>query len=270
MAITTLDGIIAGMKTPEDVYKAAVTAEAAGVAHSTLYQAGRPGAGTAPSPGLTGAALTTYAGQIPFPAAVGGQNIYLAKLEGAQAGNVGGISIFDRLWHNSGFTITTTTAQTVNSVAWPARDQDGSTNGNGVMVAIEVSTATGNGTAVTNTTMSYTNEAGTSGRTATIASFPANAAVGSFVPFLLAAGDKGVRSIQSLTLGTTYTSGTIHLVAYRPIACLPTPLANVSNSLDAIGLGFPRMYDNSVPFMVYNVLATAVGIVDAQVIYSQG
>lgn len=265
-----MDGLIASMLPSEDFYKAAVTAEAAGVAHSSFYLAGRPGAATAPSPGLAGAALTSYAGQIPFPAAVGGENVYLARFEGAQAANVGGLMLADRLWHNSGFTVTTTTAQTVNSAAWPARDIDGSTNGKGVMVAVEVSTATTNGSAITNMTMSYTNEAGTSGRTATIASFPATAVAGTFVPFLLAAGDGGVRSIQSLTLGTSLLTGTVHLVAYRQIATLPTPLANASNSQDGISLGLPRMYDNSVPFIVYNVMGTAVGIVDAQITYAQG
>jgi hypothetical protein len=263
-----MDQLLAGLLPSEDVLKVAVTAEAAGVMHSTFYMAGRPGAATTPSPGLAGAALTSYAGQIPFPAAAGGENIHLARFEASQAANVGSVSLLDRLWHNSGIGITTTGAQTVNSVAFPARDAGGSTNGNGVLVALEASAAVG-GAAINNTTLSYTNQAGTPGRTATLA-WPATAAAGTFVPFMLAAGDTGVRSIQSLTLGTTYASGTVHLVAYRQIATLGTPLANVSVDRDAFALAMPRMYDNSVPFMVYLASGTAVGIVDAQISYTQG
>lgn len=264
-----MDQIVAGYLPPEDVVKAAVTAEAAGQYHSTFYMAGRPGAATAPSPGLAGAALTSYAGQIPFPAAVGGESIYLSRFEVVQAANVGTVLLCDRLWHNSGIGITTTTAQTVNSVAFPARDKNGTTNGDGVMVGLEFSAASTNA-AVSNTTMSYTNEAGTSGRTATLPTTPASIAAGTILPFMLAAGDRGVRSIQSLTLGTTYTTGTARLVAYRQIAAIGTPLANVSVDKDAFALGMPIMYDNSVPWLMYLCSGTAVGIVDAQITYSQG
>lgn len=270
MAITTLDGLIAGMLPPEPVVKAAFTGEASGLFHTPFYLAGRPGAAVAPTPGLAGAALTSYAGQIPFPAAVGGKNIYLAGLGGVQAGNVGAAYLMDRLWHNSGIVVTTTTAQTINSVAWPARDQNGSTNGVGVMVGIEVSTATTNAGAVTTITMSYTNQAGTAGQVATIPNFPATAVAGTFVPFMLAAGDTGVRSIQSITLGTTLTAGTIHLVAYRQCAWLAMGASNVGVDKDGVQLGFPRMFDNSVPFFLYNLLGTAGGTASIQVLYSQG
>lgn len=271
MAITTMDGLVAGlMPANQDVIKAAFTGEAAGQYHSPFYVAGRPGAATAPSPGLAGAALTTYAGQIPFPAAVGGENIHLARLEFSQAANIGAITIADRLWHNSGITVTTTTAQTVNSAAWPARDSNGSTNGESILVGIEVSTATTQAGAVTTIAMSYTNQAGTAGKTATIPSFPATAVAGTFVPFMLAAGDTGVRSIQTLTLGTTLTAGTIHLVAYREIASLGAVVANVTSSAGPIELGLPRMYDSSVPFPIYTLTGTAAGITNASITYAQG
>jgi len=270
MAITTLDLLIAGMLPAEEIVKSSFTGEAVGGLHSTFYVAGRPGAATVPSPGLAGAALTSYAGQIPFPAAVGGKNIHLARFEAAQTSSVGSVILCDRLWHNSGIVVTTTTAQTVNSVTWPSRDRNGATLGDGVMVGIEVSTATTNAGAVTNTTMSYTNQAGTSGRTATMASFPATAVAGTFVPFLLAAGDTGVRSIQSVTLGTSYAAGAAHLVAYRRIAALGTPQTSVGVSADGVSLGLPRLYDNSVPFLVYTLSGTAAGIVVGSVTWAQG
>lgn len=270
MAITTLDLLIAGMLPAEEIVKSSFTGEAVGGLHSTFYVAGRPGAAAVPSPGLAGAALTSYAGQIPFPAAVGGKNVHLARLEGAQATNVGGLILADRLWHNSGIVVTTTTAQTVNSVTWPSRDENGATLGDGVMVGIEVSTATTNAGAVTNTTMSYTNQAGTAGRTATMASFPATAVAGTFVPFLLAAGDTGVRSIQSVTLGTSYAAGAVHLVAYRRIAALSMPAAGVQYAEDGVSLGLPRCYDSTVPWLLYTLVNTGAGVVTGAVTWAQG
>lgn len=268
MAITTLDGVIAGMQPSQDFLKVGATMEAAGIYHSFFYTAGRPGAATAPSPGLAGAALTSYAGQIPFSNPVSG-NTYLARLE-ATPSVAGSLILIDRLWHNSGIAVTTTTAQTINSATWPARDMDASTNGNGILIGIEVGTATTNASAVTNTTMSYTDSDGTSGKTARITSFPATAVAGTFVPFLLAAGDVGVRSIQNITLGTSYGAGAIFLVAYRVLSKLNLPIANTGNALDALTGGFVRLYDNTVPQLLWIPTATTAVTISGQMIVSQG
>lgn len=251
MAIETLDELLAGFQAPIFFEKVGGSCEGAGILHSFLYSAGVPGAAAAPASAIAGDALTSYAGQLPFANPVSG-NAYMAGFKGVATTNCR-LLLLDRLWHNSGIDETDTGAQTVNSTAFPARDANGETDGEGVLVGIEVSTATTNAGAVTNTTLSYTNSDGTSGRTATIASFPATAVAGTFVPFQLASGDKGVRSIQSLTLGTNYApSGTpvIHLVAYRVLAELPIMSNNVGWSLDAFQLAMPRLYDNSVPFLV--------------------
>lgn len=279
MAITTLDQATASALPPQEILKAGATMEAAGVWHSLFYSAGRPGAAVAPSPGLAGAALTTYAGQIPFTNPASG-NTNMLKFS-ASASATGSLLLLDRLWHNSGFTVTTTTAQTVTSAAWPARcvPSSGSTpdtNGGGIMVGIEVSAATTNAGAVTNMTLSYTNQAGTAGQTATIPStvpgggFPATAAAGTFVPFQLAAGDTGVRAIASLTLGTSLVTGTVHLVAYRKLAQLSITTANVSQALDFLTSGAVRLYDNSVPFLVWIPTATTATTVAGDLIYTQG
>lgn len=271
MAITTGDGLVAGARPRESFQKATGTMEAAGVFHSLLYAAGRPGAGVAPTPGLAGAALTTYAGQMPFTNPTGGALSYLTRLF-ANAGIAGSLMVCDRLWHNSGIVVTTTTAQTVNSVAWPARDRDGTTAGADVLVALEVSTATTNGAAVTNMSLSYTDDGGNAGAVANanLPNFPATAAVGTFVPFSLAAGDTGVRSIQSVTLGTSLVAGVVHLVAYRILAEIPVPLANIPVLEDAIALGVPQLWDNTVPWLVWMPTATTTTQVFGSLAYSQG
>jgi len=272
MAIASMDELLAGMMPPVNFRKVGTAMEAAGVLHSFFYTSGLPGAAAANGQALAGAALTSAAGQLPFGNPSGGDLKYLAGLA-AMATSTGCLLLCDRLWHNDSIAEATTTAQTINSATFPARDRNGSTNGDDIQVAIEVSSATTNGSAVTNTTMSYTDSDGNSGNTATITSFPATAQAGTFVPFQLAAGDKGVRSIQSLTLGTSYApSGTpvIHLVAYRVLARLEFTLANTGNRLDAITGGLPRLFDDTVPFLLWLASGTTATTVDGQLLYSEG
>lgn len=267
MAITSLDQLLAGFLPPFEFLKVGTTMEAAGVMHSFLYTPGNPGAGVAPTPGLNGAALTSYSGQIPFSNPGGSARTYLARLE-ASASMPGRLMLADRLWHNSGIVVTTTGPQSITTPTWPARDRNGATSGDGVQVALEVSALMGNGV-ITNTTLSYTNSAGTPGRTATITSFPASAQAGTFVRFELQAGDTGVQSIQSISLGTSYVSGTMHLVAYRSLGTLPVAV-NTGQAADAVALGLPRLYDNTVPFLLWLPTAPTATTVQGQLIYAQG
>lgn len=274
MAITTIDGAVAGAQPPEYILKAGATMDAAGVPHSFFYTAGRPGAAAAPTPGLNGAALTSYAGQIPFTNPGAGSS-YLYRFA-ASASLAGTLMLCDRLWHNSGYTATTTAAENTTHPGIPARDANGTANGDGVLLAIEVSGATTNGSAITNMTATYTNQAGTGSKTATISStrpgggFPASAAAGSFIPFELAAGDTGVRSVQALTKGTSLVTGTVHLVQYRVLATLGLSAANVEVALDFLTSGGPRIYDNTVPFVVFIPTATTATTVSGSMIVTQG
>lgn len=267
MAITTVDQLIAGMQYPREFIKAATPTLVAGRPHSLFYLAGAPGAATASSAGLAGEALTSYAGQLPFSNPASG-NTYLARLTG-QATIAGQLVLCDRLWHNSGFSMTSTSAQTVSSTAWPARSADGTSNGEGVLLGVEITTATGSGTPTI--TVSYTNQSNSSGKSGTNSvATAASSAIGAFYPIGLAAGDTGVRSVQTLTLSATWTSGAMSLVAYRVLARLDLSNANTPNSLDAVTGGMPRMYDNTVPFLLFIPSTTTASTVSGHAIWSQG
>lgn len=240
-------------------YKVGTAAEAVGVNHSLHAATGFPGAWAPGTPGLAGRATdgtaVADAGCLLIANPSTGANYLIQNVVGSSVAHLHWIR--DYLWVNSGTVVTTTTAQTVNSVAFPARDINGSTNGEGVNVAILVTTATTNAGAITNTTMSYTNSDGTAGRTATMASFPATAVAGTFVMFQLAAGDKGVRSIQSVTLGTTYGGGAISLVAFTNLTLVPNTVVNVG------GQQFPipanpgiRLYNSTCAIPGYLASAT--------------
>jgi hypothetical protein len=268
MAITTLDGAIAGMQYPRDFIKAVTGTMVAGRPHSTLYLAGIPGAAVAPAPGIGGAVLTTYSGQIPFTNP-GAGNTYLARLQG-QATQAGSILLCDRLWHNSGITITSTGEQTfTGSVDIPARDANGAALGHGVYGAVEVSANTGTGTPTL--TLKYTNQSNTADKIATnIIPTVATSIAGTFYPIGLAAGDIGIRKAQSLTLSATWASGTIHVVLYRILARLELSAANMPNAIDALTGGFVRLYDNTVPFIVFIPNTTTTSNIVGHVIWTQG
>ena len=69
---------------------------------------------------------------------------------------------------------------------------------------------------------------------------------------VLQAGDQGIRSIQSVTLGTSYGGGTIHLVAYRLLAGpVHVPATSSGQSFDFTRTGLVRCYDNTVPQLIW-------------------
>ena len=267
MALTTIDGAISGIKFVKDWIKPGPTA-VAGHPLSYLYAAGYPAASAAPSPGIGGAVLTTYAGQIPFENPVSG-NTYLSRMQGIGSSR-GSILLCDRLWHNSGIDLTSTLEQTFTGAAQiPARDATGTNAGVGVYAALEFSAA--GGVAAPVYTFKYTNQAATAGQTATTIIATANSpAAGKFHVFALAAGDTGVQLAESITLSTSQISGTAHMVLFRVIARLDVSLLTHPNFQDGLKLGFPRCYDNTVPFIVYISAAAGTVNISGTVAFSQG
>ena len=270
MAISTLDGALAGMQPPRSFAKAVSATLVAGRPASLYALGGNPGAGTF----NTTLAGGTYSSSSSIPAGIiphvdpGSGNSYLARFS-ANASQAGTLLLCDRLWDNGGITITSTTAQTVSSVTWPARDTAGATSGNGVLVAVEVSAATGTGTPTL--TLGYTNQAGTASRSATnIDATVASSAIGAFHRIGLQAGDTGVQSIQTFTLSATWTSGTINLVAYRVLATLELAGAYIPAAVDALTSGFPRLYNGVCPFLVFLPNTTTAVNVSGTYVETQG
>lgn len=265
MAIASADNIIAGAKPPQFFFKAASGTLVAGRPFSPFYTNGIPGPAVAPSPGVAGAALTSYLGQIPF-ANPGSGNTHLARFAGS-ATQAGVLMLCDRLWHNSGLSVTSTASQAVNSVAWPARDINASTNGEGVLVGMEVVTATGGGSNVP--TLGYTDSDGNAGATAGLTvAYSASSAIGTFYPFNLAAGDKGVRTIQTFQNSVSMTSGSIALVTYRVLAQID--ISTAGGAAGPFELGLPRLYDDTVPFLLFVPSASTSSLVVGTVTVTQG
>lgn len=267
MAISTVDQLIAGALRPVSFRKATFTGEAAGEIFCPVFTTGFPGAASAPT-GLNGSALTSLTGAIPVPAAVSGDFTELAGMDVMEGGAVGGVWLIDLLWWNGSISSTTTTNQAITHPGLPARDRSASSNGDGVFLGILVSSATGNGGAVTNMTATYTDSAGNASNTATVTSFPATAVAGHVSLFNLAAGDTGVRTVEGITLGTSLVSGTVHLFQYRPIAYVPL-VADGKGASMAPGV-LRRVWDSSCLTLLYDLTGTSGGVVSGLLQYSQG
>lgn len=268
MAITTLDGAIAGMQAPVPLIKTGIATAAVGAmrGYTPWYAAGNPGAATANAAGINGAAVSaTVAGQIPRTNPVSG-NAHLARLA-VSASTAGTMWLIDRLWNNSGLSVTSTTAQAITPATLPSRDGAGGTNGANVMAAIEWSATGGAGTPTV--TLTYTDQDGNTGATGTFTGV-ASPPVGTFEIFTLAAGDTGVRAPTSFIQSATRTSGTMHLVLFRVLAQVEVTAANIGNAIDALTAGMPRIYDSSVLQLVWFPSATTATNFIGQYIETQG
>lgn len=269
MAITTLDGVIAGARTPVAYAKTGVTMAAAGAlrAYTPWYANGIPGAATANAAGINGAAITTaQAGALPRTNPTPGLNAYVSRLA-VNSSAPGVLWLIDRLWHNSGLNVTLTTAQAITPATLPARDANASTNGAQVMAAVEWSGAGGAGTPTV--TLTYTNQSGTAGQSATLTGV-ATPPIGTFEIFTLAAGDTGVRAPTSFIQSATRTSGTMHLVLFRVLAAVEVSTANIGNAIDALTGGMPQVFDNSCLQTLWFPNGTAAATFTGQYIETQG
>jgi hypothetical protein len=130
--------------------------------------------------------------------------------------SIGQVLVCDRLVHSGGLSGTTTGAQTTNL---PTAALTRYTSGVGVMIGLEIYTAIG--TTATTATVSYTNQAGTAGRTTkdiVIGATGANAA-GRILPCPLQDGDTGVLSVESVTLAasTVSAAGNFGVTLFKPL-----------------------------------------------------
>ena len=196
-------------------------------------------------------------------------NLYLTQV--AISGSVAAeqLEIIDALWYNTGLTVTTTTAQTFTTPTLPARDINGSTNGEGVSLALLTTTANTNAGTISTTTASYTDSEGNTGATATFAAMvgwqaPATPVITTWMPFQLAAGDRGVRAITAassggITLATSYGGGALSAVLYRSLITIPNQLANSAALINLPSPGI-RLYPGTCIWMVLRGTATAASV----------
>ena len=241
--------------------KSGTAADTAGYWYCTSKDPGFPGAWSPGTPGINGRVTdgtqTADYGCIPIPNPSVGAN-YLTEIQMAASINHSHL-FFDVLWVNSGIAVTTTTAQAIVTPTLPARDTNGQTNGEGCMIALLTTTANTNAAAIANSTVTYTNSQGVTGRTATLSAVAGSQitvtpVIGTITWFNLAAGDTGVKSIEAITLNTSLGAGAVSLMICRDIATIGTTIANVS-AQKVIGAPGIRLYNGTC--MLHCHLASA-------------
>jgi hypothetical protein len=117
------------------------------------------------------------------------------------------------------------------------------------------------GATASTATISYTNQDGTAGRTATCSMQPGTGAPVAYQchPAALQTGDTGVRSVQTVTLSaSTGTAGDFGIVLQRPIVTVVPPTA-----VDAFGLGLPEVEPDACIALVVLTNTTSTGAVGA-------
>jgi len=236
--------------------------DATGYWYGTWKDAGFPGAWAPGTPGLNGRVTdgTNSAdfGCVPIRNPAVGAN-YLTEL--MMGSSIAHYHLFyDVLWVNSGLVVTTTTAQAITTPTLPARDINGTTNGEGCMIGLMFTAAATNAAVISNATVTYTNSDGTGSRTATLSAIvgsqiPATPVIGTIIWFNLAAGDKGVRSIQSITLGTSLATGSVSLFIARDIASVGTQVANIPSPPKKLSDPGVRLYNGTC--LLHCILASA-------------
>ena len=241
--------------------KSSTAADTVGFWYCTSKDAGYPGAWAPGTPGINGrvtdGTAAGDAGCIPIKNPAVGANYLTELLMGSSTLHYN--LVFDCLWVNSGLVVTTTTAQAIVTPTLPARDVNGTTNGEGCMIGLLFTAAATNAAVIQNSTVSYTNSGGTAGRTATLTALagghiPATPTVGTIVWFSLQAGDTGVRSIENITLNTSLVTGSVSLLIARDVASIGPTVANIpaTRTLSAPGV---RLYNSTC--MLHCILASA-------------
>jgi len=167
-------------------------------------------------------------------------------------------------------TMTTTTARaTDNTVTLPRY-----TDGAGVQAFFVNTNATALGAGTPNLSLGYTNSAGTAGR-ATPATLPvgktaaANGLIlysgtgaGKYGPFVpLAAGDSGIRSVETIQNSTSYVSGEYAVCLCKPLLTLPMTTIGVAAERDLMNQipSLPQIQDGAcLSWLLYSGAATPV------------
>ena len=234
----------------------AATAPIIGRGCSLWQYDGMPAGGAVPTVGAIPDRSTT--GALPFTAPGGSRALHLI---GASITPVtpGVYLLYDRLFHKGGLSGVSTADQTVQgSPASPALTRN--TGGAGNMAWYEIYTAIG--TISTTLTMTYTDQDGNTGQTATINIGATNfREVTRAQRIPLAAGDTGMRAIEKVRLtASTGTAGDFGITIAQPLAWIPVGSAGTAGWRDyTTGLpGIPVINpDACLALMFLPAVATA-------------
>ncbi len=261
MALTSWDGFIAAAKQPISMMKTASRTSIAAAWFSVFDLAGNPGAGTL-------AGTSTAAGVVPTDATAGCPVInafggsatgYLAQVDFGSS-VAARLKLFDMLFKAGAYAFNANTTL----AAQPSYSSrvSGGTDFSDTMIWIECVTAfTGN----MSVAVTYTNQAGTTGRTTGTVALGTAPTLGRMVQLPLQAGDTGVQKIESV-VATVATAGTFNVLVLRPLWSGRAKIANDGDVHDLAKTGMPVVYADSALIMVVAADSTATGIPEIELV----
>ena len=270
MAFSSYDGIIASFAAGkgQELYfnKVAAAAQVASAAYSFWGVGATPVAGSfgGTTPGLWVAQSSSTAGALAFANPAGADTLHLSIVSAVPSADAGTLLVYDRLGQIEYLPLQDGSLPETTTITADFTARLGS--GEGAHLFAELPAAVLGAGAQFYVT--YTNQAGTSGRTSEtiVCSTISSAATGRF-PYAnkffigLQAGDTGVRSVQSVVLtASSATAGVkMNIVACRPLALLPITTANVFVERDLIlaTAQLPRIRDNAC--IAFALLSSSTG-----------
>ena len=263
MAIASFDQAIAAAKQYLSVAKTAVRPSIAASWFSVFDLAGSPGAGVL-------AGTSTAAGVVPTDATAGCPTIdafgasalgYLWQLEyGCSVACR--LKLFDMVFKAGAYAFNAAQALT-GQPSYASRMPGGSYSD--TQIWIEAVTAfTGNLTV----TITYTNQSGVTGRTATLATGTA-LTVGRLMQVPLQAGDTGVQAITNVA-GTVATAGKFNVLVLRPLWSGRCRTANDGDVHDFTKTGMPQVFADSALFLAVAADSTSTGIPEIELVVANG
>lgn len=263
MAIASFDQAIAAAKQYLSVAKTAVRPSIAASWFSVFDLAGNPGAGVL-------AGTSTAAGEVPTDATAGCPTIdafgasalgYLWQLEyGCSVACR--LKLFDMVFKAGAYAFNAAQALT-GQPSYASRMPGGSYSD--TQIWIEAVTAfTGNLTV----TITYTNQSGVTGRTATLATGTA-LTVGRLMQVPLQAGDTGVQAITNVA-GTVATAGKFNVLVLRPLWSGRCRTANDGDVHDFTKTGMPQVFADSALFLAVAADGTSTGIPEIELVVANG
>jgi len=263
--------------------KTATATDAATYGYWHGKDTGYPGAYSLGTPGLNG--VVTNCSVVGTAGSGGALSLGVPLFTNASTGSlylksatltaqaVGPYQLVDVLWYSTGHVVTTTTVQVADAGVLPARDVNGTSNGEGVRLSIYSTAANTNAAVINNSTANYENSNGVGNRTATLFAqvgfqIPATPVIGNHTRFNLAAGDTGIKTLGNVTLGTSLVTGSVTLLLYRPIATIGIGVVNTP--IVFTPEISPRLYNGSCLTWIFvggtGTTAPAIGDATIQVV----
>jgi hypothetical protein len=255
MTITTLDQYIAAPSQQVSIIKTAAVTSVATNSTQVIQAAGSPGAGTLAGTNTANGVVPTDA-TAGFPvinAFGGGATGYISKISfGSTVASR--LHLFDCLFKAGAYAFNANVALT-SQPSYSSRVLGG-TDFTNTEIWIEAVTAfTGNQSIA----ITYTNQAGTTGRTTGTIATGVAPIIGRMRQLPLAAGDTGVQKIESV-VSTVSTAGTFNVLVLRRLWSGRVIFANFGDVHDFLKTGMPIIFADSALMVVPQPDATTTGV----------